>query len=51
MGAKVVREKIVDLAPAPLPKPPPEKTWDELSPEEREALMKKIAEDRGYVKR
>lgn len=50
MGAKVVRETVSLPAPAPLPKEP-EKKWDELTPEEREALMKKIAEDRGYVKK
>jgi len=50
MAARVVREKVTTMAPAPLPLTP-EKTWDELSSEEREALMRKIAEDRGYVKR
>lgn len=50
MGAKVVREAVTTPAPAPVRKEP-EKTWEELTPEEREALMKKLAEDRGYVKR
>ena len=40
MSARVVREKVVTMAPAPLAKPA-EKTWDELTIEEREALMKK----------
>jgi hypothetical protein len=50
MGAKVVRETVTTPAPAPVAKVP-EKTWDELTPEEREALMKRIAEERGYVKK
>lgn len=51
MAAKVVRQRVTDIAPAPMPRPAPEKRWDDLTAEEREALMKQIAEDRGYVKR
>lgn len=52
MPAPVVREEVqvshFDARPA---SPPPEKTWEELTSEEREALMKRLAEERGYVKR
>lgn len=51
MPAKVIRETVIQPAPAPIQTPTPEQKWDDLTAEEREALIKKIAEDRGYVKR
>lgn len=49
MSARTVREKVTASDFEAVPKP--EKTWEELTPEEREALIKKLAEERGYVKK
>lgn len=52
MPARVTRERR-EPTPAELQRyvAPPQKTWEELTPEEREEMMKKIAEERGYVKK